>query len=59
MKKIAYSFISTYQLPVQEPVYNVLQKLWLRKWLPGIFFINTNLSQNRIRIIKSKGKLTH
>ena len=53
MKKIAYSR----QLSVQEAVYNVLPELWLRKCSPGISFINTNLPNNRIRMIKSKEKL--
>ena len=58
MKKIAYSFISSHQLSVQEEaVYNVLPELWLRKCSPGISFINTNLPNNRIRMIKSKEEL--
>ena len=57
MKKIAYSFISSRQLSVQEAVYNVLPELWLRKCSPGISFINTNLPNNRIRMIKSKEEL--
>ena len=35
-------------------VYNISPELWLQKYLPGISFINTNLPQNRISIIKSK-----
>ena len=57
MKKIAYSFISPRQLSVQEAVHNVLPELWLRKFSPGISFINTNLPNNRIRMIKSKKEL--
>ena len=53
MKKIAYSR----QLSVQEAVYNVLPELWLRKCSPGISFINTNLPNNRITMIKSKEEL--
>ena len=53
MKKIAYSR----QLSVQEAVYNVLPELWLRKCSPGISFINTNLHNNRIRMINSKEEL--
>ena len=57
VKKIAYSFISSRQLPVQEAICNVFPELWLRKCSPGISFINTNLPNNRIRIIKSKEEL--
>ena len=57
MKKIAYSFISSRQVSVQEAVYNVLPELWFRKCSQGISFINTNLPSNRIRIIKSKEEI--
>ena len=56
-KKIAYSFISSRQLSVQEAVCNVLPELWIRKCSPGISFINTNLPNNRITMIKCKEKL--
>ena len=49
--------ISTCQLPVQEAVYNALRGLCLRKCLPRISFINTNLPQNTIRMIKSNEEL--
>ena len=52
MKKIAYSFISSRQLSVQEAVYNVLPELWLRKCSPGISFINKNLPNNSTDIFK-------
>ena len=57
MKKIAYSFISPRQLSVQEAVHNVLPELWLRKCSPRISFINTDLPNNRIRMIKSNEEL--
>ena len=53
MKKIAYSR----QLSVQEAVYNVLPEFWLRKCSPGISLIDTNLPNNRIKMIKSKEEL--
>ena len=57
VKKVAYSFISSRQFSVQEVVYNVLPELWLSKCSPRIAFINTNLPNNRIRMIKSKEEL--
>ena len=57
MKQIVYSFIIARQLSVQESVYDILPELWLRKCLPGFLFINTNLPENRIRMVKSKGVL--
>ena len=57
MKKIAYSFISSCQLSVEEAVHNVLPELKLRKCSSGISFINTNLPNSRIRMIKPKEEL--
>ena len=57
MKKIAYSFISSRQLSIQEAVYNVLSELRLRICSPAISFINTNLPNNGIRMIKSTEEL--
>ena len=57
VKKIAYSFISSSQLSAQEAAYNVLPELWLRKCSPRISFINTNLPNSRIRMIKSEEEL--
>ena len=57
VKQIVYSFIIARQLSVQESVYDILPELWLRKCLPGFLFINTNLLENRIRMVKSKGVL--
>ena len=56
-KNWIYHFITTRQLNVQQVFYNVLPELWLRKRLSGISFINTNLPQNRIRMIKSKEEI--
>ena len=42
---------------VYKAIYNVLPELWLRKCLSGIFFISTNMPENRIRIIKCKQEL--
>ena len=50
MEKIGYSFISSCQLSVQEAVHNDFPEFCRRKFSPGISFINTNLSNNRIRI---------
>ena len=57
MKQIVYLFIIARQLSVQDSVYDILPELWLRKCLSGFLFINTNLPENRIRMVKSKGVL--
>ena len=48
----AYSFINT--RTVQEVVYNILLEVWLRKCLPGILFINTNLPEIMFRWLSQK-----
>ena len=45
MKKLAYSFICSRQMSVQEAVYLCLPELWLRKYQPRVMFLNTNLRQ--------------
>ena len=57
MKKNSLSLISTRQLSVQETGYKIFSELWLRKWLPGIWIINTNIPENRIRMVKLKEEL--
>ena len=45
--------ISTRQLFLQESLYNLLPKMLLRNCYPEVNFINTNLPENKIRMIKS------
>ena len=53
MKKLACSFICSRQMSLQEAVYLCLRELWLRKCQPGVMFLNTNLSHERIRLLKT------
>ena len=57
IKKLAYSFICSRQMSVQEAVYLCLPKLWLRKCQPGVMFLNTNLPHERIRLLKTEKEL--
>ena len=56
-KKLAYSFICSRQMSVQEAVYLCLPELWLRKCQPGVMFLNTNLPHERIRLLKTEKEL--
>ena len=57
MKKLAYSFICSRQMSVQEAVYLCLRELWLRKCQPGVMFLNTNLLLEQIRLLKTEKEL--
>ena len=57
MKKLAYLFICSRQMSVQEAVYLCLPELWLRKYQPRVMFLNTNLCQERIRLLKTEKEL--
>ena len=47
MKKLAYSFICSGQMSVQEAVYICLPKLWLRKCQSGVLYFNTYVPNER------------
>ena len=57
MCNLAYSFISSRQLSVQEAVRHCLTELWFRKCNPECLFVNTNLPEERYRILKSAEEL--
>ena len=57
MKKLAYSFICSRQMSVQEAVYLCLPELWLRLCQPSVMFLNTNLPHKRIRLLKTEEEL--
>ena len=57
MKKLAYSFICSRQMSIEEAVYLCLPELWLRKCLPGVMFLNTNLPHEQIRLLKTEKEL--
>ena len=57
MKKLAYSFICSRQMSVQEAIYLCLPELWLRNCRPGVFYLNNNVPNERIRLLKSEEQL--
>ena len=56
IKELAYSFICSRQMSVQEVVYLCLPELWLRKCQPSVLHLNTNMPNERIRLLKSGEK---
>eukprot|EP00111_Clytia_hemisphaerica_P022559 TCONS_00066307-protein len=57
MSKIAKVYNSNRECSIQEAVYLTMPELWLRKCFPAISFVNTNLSNQRYRIFKSKEEI--
>ena len=50
-------YVNKRKCSVQETVYHVLPELHLRKILPGVCFANSNILEDRIRILKSEREL--
>ena len=48
MKTIAKAYLSNRECSVQETVYHILTELKLRRILPAAYFVNTNLSEERV-----------
>ena len=49
-KLIARAYASKRECSVQEAVYHIIPKLWLRKVFPAVLFANTSLPENRYRV---------
>ena len=60
MKTIAKAFLSNRECLVQETVYHILPELKLRRIFPALYFVNTNLPEERVQVLlpeKELGKL--
>ena len=57
MKSIAKAYASKRECSSQEAVYLLMPELWLRKTFPGVLFANSNLPENRYRIVLSKEEI--
>ena len=58
MKTIAKAYLSNRECSVQEAVYHILSELKLRRIFPAFYFGNTNLPEERVRVLLSKKELT-
>ena len=52
MNDIAKTYHTNRECSVQEGVHLTLPELWLRKCFPAVLFVNTNLPDQRYRIVK-------
>ena len=58
MKKIAKPYLSNRECSVQEAVYHILPELKLRRVFPAVYFVNTNLPQERVQVLFSEKELS-
>ena len=57
LRKIGAIFLSSREVSAQECVFRCLPELWLRKTFPGVIFINTDIPENRVRMVKNSNDL--
>ena len=56
--KVYLSNLSNRECSVQEAVYHVLPELKLRRIFPAVYFVNTNLPEERVQVLHSEEKLS-
>ena len=57
MRSVARAYATKRECSVQEAVYILMPELWLRKTFPGVIFANSNLTENRFRVCRSKEEI--
>ena len=57
MKTITRAYLSKRECSVQEAVYHVLPELKLRRVFPAVQFVNTNLPEERVKVLLSEKEL--
>ena len=58
MKTIAKAYMSSRECSVQEAVYHILPELKLRRIFPAVSFVNTNLPEERVKVLLSEKELS-
>ena len=58
MKTIAKAYLSNGEYSVQETVYHILPELKLRRIFPAVYFVNTNLLEERVQILVPEKELS-
>ena len=57
MKNILQAYTSKRECSVQEAVYHILPELHLRRVFPSVYFVNTNLPEERSKILQTEEEL--
>ena len=58
MKTIAQAYLSNRKCSVQKAVYYILPEFKLRRIFPAVCFVNTNLPEERVRILLFEKELS-
>ena len=58
MKTIAKAYLNSGECSVQEAVYHILPELKLNRIFPTVYFVNTNLPEERIQVLLSEKELS-
>ena len=58
MKTIARTYLSSRECSVQEAIYYILPDLNLRQIFPAVYFLNTNLPEQRVQLLLPEKKLS-
>ena len=56
MKTIAKAYLSNRRCSVQEAVYHILAELKLRRIFSAVYFVNTNLPEERVQVLLPEKK---
>ena len=57
IKTIAKTYLSNRECSVQEVVYHILPKLKIRRIFLTVYFVNTNLTEERVQVLLSEKEL--
>ena len=57
MKTIAEAYLGNRECSIQESVDHTLPELKLRRIFPAVYFVNSNLPEERVRVLLSKKEL--
>ena len=58
MKTTAKAYLNSRECSVQEAVYHILPELKLRRIFPAVGFVNTNIPEERVKVLLSKKELS-
>ena len=58
MKTITKAYLNSRQCSVQEAVYHILPELKLRRIFAAVYFVNTNLPEEKVQVLLSEKELS-
>ena len=58
MKTIAKAYLSNRECSAQEEVYHILPEMKLRRIFPAVYFVDTNLPEERVQVLLPEKELS-